>query len=71
MAPKQLLKLTVLSGRKSHLLGQITRIKNSLESVDSPINQVELKNKLASLYQTSDPQPPVRGSNGAGPPKEH
>ncbi|GFX83030.1 hypothetical protein TNCV_5001781 [Trichonephila clavipes] len=25
----------------------------------------------ASISQNSDPQPPVRGSNGAGPPKEH
>ncbi|GFQ69426.1 DUF1758 domain-containing protein [Trichonephila clavata] len=51
MAPRELSELTVLSRRKSHLLGQITRIKNCLENVDSPLNQAGLKNKLASLYE--------------------
>ncbi|GFW58721.1 hypothetical protein TNCV_379041 [Trichonephila clavipes] len=50
MAPKELSELTMLSRRKSHLLGQITHIKNSLESVDLPLNQVGFKKKkLASL----------------------
>ncbi|GFX45462.1 hypothetical protein TNCV_2739991 [Trichonephila clavipes] len=51
MAPRELSELTVLSRRKSHLLGQITRIKNSLDNVDSPLNEVGLKKKLASLSE--------------------
>ncbi|GFR30868.1 integrase catalytic domain-containing protein [Trichonephila clavata] len=50
MAPRELPELTVLSRRKSHL-SQITRIKNCLENVDSPLNQAGLKNKLASLFE--------------------
>ncbi|GFU62856.1 integrase catalytic domain-containing protein [Trichonephila clavipes] len=33
------------------VLGQITRIRNSLENVDSPLNQVEIRTKLASLSE--------------------
>ncbi|GFV49408.1 DUF1758 domain-containing protein [Trichonephila clavipes] len=51
MAPKELSKLTVFNRRKAHLLGQITRIRNSLENVDSPLNQVEIRTKLASLSE--------------------
>ncbi|GFU30057.1 integrase catalytic domain-containing protein [Trichonephila clavipes] len=51
MAPKELSELTVFNRRKAHLLGQITRIRNSLENVDSPLNQVELRTKVASLSE--------------------
>ncbi|GFW74109.1 DUF1758 domain-containing protein [Trichonephila clavipes] len=51
MAPKELSELTVFNRRKAHLLGQITRIRNSLENVDSPLNQVEIRTKLASLSE--------------------
>ncbi|GFR29560.1 uncharacterized protein TNCT_463151 [Trichonephila clavata] len=51
MTPRKLSELTVLSRRKSRLLGQITRIKNCLENVDSPLNQAELKHKLATLSE--------------------
>ncbi|GFR14560.1 uncharacterized protein TNCT_453531 [Trichonephila clavata] len=51
MAPRKLSELTVLIRRKSRLLGQITRIKNCLENVDSPLSQAGLKNKLASLSE--------------------
>ncbi|GFU42037.1 hypothetical protein TNCV_4677181 [Trichonephila clavipes] len=51
MAPKELSELTVFNRRKAHLLGQITRIRNSLENVDSPLNQVEKRTKLASLSE--------------------
>ncbi|GFY16515.1 hypothetical protein TNCV_735441 [Trichonephila clavipes] len=39
MAPKELSELTVFNRRKAHLLGQITRIRNSLENVDSPLRK--------------------------------
>ncbi|GFY00701.1 uncharacterized protein TNCV_2140941 [Trichonephila clavipes] len=48
---KELSELTVFNRRKAHLLGQITRIRNSLENVDSPLNQVEKRTKLASLSE--------------------
>ncbi|GFS83699.1 integrase catalytic domain-containing protein [Trichonephila clavipes] len=51
MALKELSELTVFNRRKAHLLGQITRIRNSLENVDSPLNQVEKRTKLASLSE--------------------
>ncbi|GFU12921.1 integrase catalytic domain-containing protein [Trichonephila clavipes] len=51
MAPKELSELTVFNRRKAHLLGQITRIRNSLENVDSPLNQVEIRTKVASLSE--------------------
>ncbi|GFX49624.1 uncharacterized protein TNCV_4902661 [Trichonephila clavipes] len=51
MAPKELSELTVFNRSKAHLLGQITRIRNSLENVDSPLNQVEIRTKLASLSE--------------------
>ncbi|GFW51214.1 hypothetical protein TNCV_3594961 [Trichonephila clavipes] len=51
MAPKELSELTVFNRRKAHLLGQITRIRNSLENVESPLNQVEKRAKLASLSE--------------------
>ncbi|GFW69086.1 uncharacterized protein TNCV_2919841 [Trichonephila clavipes] len=51
MAPKELSELTMFNRRKAHLLGQITRIRNSLENVDSPLNQVEIRTKLASLSE--------------------
>ncbi|GFX73914.1 uncharacterized protein TNCV_397251 [Trichonephila clavipes] len=51
MAPKELSELTVFNRRKANLLGQITRIRNSLENVDSPLNQVEIRAKLASLSE--------------------
>ncbi|GFY24394.1 integrase catalytic domain-containing protein [Trichonephila clavipes] len=51
MAPKELSELTVFNRRKAHLLGQITRIRNSLENVDSPLNQVKIRTKLASLSE--------------------
>ncbi|GFW74464.1 integrase catalytic domain-containing protein [Trichonephila clavipes] len=51
MAPKELSELTVFNRRKAHLLCQITRIRNSLENVDSPLNQVEIRTKLASLSE--------------------
>ncbi|GFX79346.1 integrase catalytic domain-containing protein [Trichonephila clavipes] len=51
MAPKELSELTVFNRMKAHLLGQITRIRNSLENVDSPLNQVEIRTKLASLSE--------------------
>ncbi|GFQ75436.1 hypothetical protein TNCT_395711 [Trichonephila clavata] len=51
MAPRKLSELTVLSRRKSRLLGQLTRIKNCLENVDSPLNQAGLKHKLATLSE--------------------
>ncbi|GFQ84376.1 uncharacterized protein TNCT_629011 [Trichonephila clavata] len=51
MAPRKPSELTVLSRRKSRLLGQITQIKNCLENVDSPLNQAGLKHKLASLSE--------------------
>ncbi|GFR15290.1 hypothetical protein TNCT_239261 [Trichonephila clavata] len=51
MAPKKLSELTVLSRRKSRLLGQIMRIKNCLENLNSLLNQAGLKNKLASLSE--------------------
>ncbi|GFS86062.1 integrase catalytic domain-containing protein [Trichonephila clavipes] len=51
MAPKELSELTVFNRRKAHLLGQFTRIRNSLENVDSPLNQVEIRTKLASLSE--------------------
>ncbi|GFV29801.1 hypothetical protein TNCV_1926261 [Trichonephila clavipes] len=51
MAPKELSELTVFNRRKAHLLGQITCIRNSLENVDSPLNQVEIRTKLASLSE--------------------
>ncbi|GFU55476.1 uncharacterized protein TNCV_2812921 [Trichonephila clavipes] len=51
MAPKELSELTVFNRRKAHLLGQITRIRNSLENVESPLNQVEIRTKLASLSE--------------------
>ncbi|GFX82049.1 integrase catalytic domain-containing protein [Trichonephila clavipes] len=51
MAPKELPELTMFNRRKAHLLGQITRIRNSLENVDSPLNQVEIRTKLASLSE--------------------
>ncbi|GFV74986.1 integrase catalytic domain-containing protein [Trichonephila clavipes] len=51
MAPKELSELTVFNRRKANLLGQITRIRNSLENVDSPLNQVEIRTKLASLSE--------------------
>ncbi|GFU70623.1 uncharacterized protein TNCV_2971831 [Trichonephila clavipes] len=51
MAPKKLSELTVFNRRKAHLLGQITRIRNSLENVESPLNQVEKRAKLASLSE--------------------
>ncbi|GFY18745.1 uncharacterized protein TNCV_2399651 [Trichonephila clavipes] len=51
MAPKELAELTVFNRRKAHLFGQITRIRNSLENVDSPLNQVEIRTKLASLSE--------------------
>ncbi|GFY02362.1 uncharacterized protein TNCV_3502441 [Trichonephila clavipes] len=51
MAPKELSDLTVFNRRKAHLLGQITRIRNFLENVDSPLNQVEIRTKLASLSE--------------------
>ncbi|GFV08186.1 integrase catalytic domain-containing protein [Trichonephila clavipes] len=51
MAPKELSELTVFNRRKAHLLGQITRIRNALENVDSPLNQVEKRTKLASLSE--------------------
>ncbi|GFS48529.1 uncharacterized protein TNCV_309651 [Trichonephila clavipes] len=37
--------------KETHLLGQIIRIRNSLENVDSPLNQVEIRTKLASLSE--------------------
>ncbi|GFV60999.1 hypothetical protein TNCV_3845781 [Trichonephila clavipes] len=51
MAPKELSELTVFNRRKAHLLGQITRIRNSLENVESPLNQVEKRAKLTSLSE--------------------
>ncbi|GFW08752.1 integrase catalytic domain-containing protein [Trichonephila clavipes] len=51
MAPKELSELTVFNRRKANLLGQITRIRNSLENVDLPLNQVEIRTKLASLSE--------------------
>ncbi|GFT82737.1 hypothetical protein TNCV_1784651 [Trichonephila clavipes] len=51
MAPKELSELTVFNRRKAHLLGQITHIRNSLENVESPLNQVEKRAKLASLSE--------------------
>ncbi|GFV89176.1 integrase catalytic domain-containing protein [Trichonephila clavipes] len=51
MAPKELSELTVFNRRKAHLLGQITRIRNSSENVDSPLNKVEIRTKLASLSE--------------------
>ncbi|GFW91384.1 integrase catalytic domain-containing protein [Trichonephila clavipes] len=51
MAPKELSELTMFNRRKAHLLGQITRIRNSLENADSPLNQVEIRTKLASLSE--------------------
>ncbi|GFW41652.1 integrase catalytic domain-containing protein [Trichonephila clavipes] len=51
MAPKELSELTVFNRRKAHLLGQITRIRNTLENVDSPLNQVEIRTKLGSLSE--------------------
>ncbi|GFU89166.1 hypothetical protein TNCV_2896141 [Trichonephila clavipes] len=51
MAPKELSEHTVFNRRKAHLLGQITRIRNSLENVESPLNQVEKRAKLASLSE--------------------
>ncbi|GFX39288.1 DUF1758 domain-containing protein [Trichonephila clavipes] len=51
MALKELSELTVFNRRKAHLLGQITRIRNSLENVDSPLNQVEIRTELASLSE--------------------
>ncbi|GFV52374.1 DUF1758 domain-containing protein [Trichonephila clavipes] len=51
MSPKELSELTVFNRRKAHLLGQITRIRNSLENEDSPLNQVEIRTKLASLSE--------------------
>ncbi|GFS99906.1 integrase catalytic domain-containing protein [Trichonephila clavipes] len=51
MAPKELSELTVFNRREAHLFGQITRIRNSLENVDSPLNQVEIRTKLASLSE--------------------
>ncbi|GFV77543.1 protein mahjong [Trichonephila clavipes] len=51
MAPKELSELTVFNRRKAHLLGQITRIRNSLENVESPLNQVEKRAKLAPLSE--------------------
>ncbi|GFQ82851.1 hypothetical protein TNCT_306721 [Trichonephila clavata] len=49
IAPRDLSELTTLSRHKSHLLSQITQIKNCLENVDSPLNQAGPKNKLALL----------------------
>ncbi|GFS75065.1 uncharacterized protein TNCV_1397011 [Trichonephila clavipes] len=51
MAPKELSELTVFNRRKAHLLGQITCTRNSLENVDSPLNQVEIRTKFASLSE--------------------
>ncbi|GFS99703.1 integrase catalytic domain-containing protein [Trichonephila clavipes] len=51
MSPKELSELTVFNRRKAHLLVQITRIRNSFENVDSPLNQVEIRTKLASLSE--------------------